>query len=329
MVFVVYTKEGKMTIKTTLYATVFVLLAIHNAYSYNLRVGDSISIPLTQIKYTSPSFHFLIHDEIWYAALLPMYIPKTVYTLYENTRYSALKCKPFIDTENYTFDSDWNMISVNDNVYLMGTGTQYIDTQHTPTLATRSEMDIKFSDEPFDPTGKHWFFGVADHVTNSYYMINFGGGFNHEYKVYVWLCKALIDGGPAACKEQTLEITPELKTTKQHIILDAKNNLFQYGDLQISLQGRNSFENYSIYLFGLHNIKYATYEEALVYSRNNSMYIYSTKIYEDDVLVHHFVPVPCGLKVKDTVIPENGMYDIVEQRFYKNSGTGDFVYGID
>jgi hypothetical protein len=47
------------------------------------------------------------------------------------------------------------------------------------------------------------------------------------------------------------------------------------------------------------------------------------------VLVRHFVPVPCGLKIGDFVVPENGMWDIVEQKFYGNDGTGEFIYGVD
>ena len=42
-----------------------------------------------------------------------------------------------------------------------------------------------------------------------------------------------------------------------------------------------------------------------------------------------FVPVPIGLKIGDFVVPENGMWDIVEQKFYGNMGTGEFIYGVD
>lgn len=59
------------------------------------------------------------------------------------------------------------------------------------------------------------------------------------------------------------------------------------------------------------------------------MYVYDVKIYEDDTLVRHLVPVPRGLKIGDYTVPENGMWDIVEQKFYGNSGTGEFLYGSD
>ena len=57
--------------------------------------------------------------------------------------------------------------------------------------------------------------------------------------------------------------------------------------------------------------------------------IYFFKMWDNDTLVRHFVRVPCGLKIGDFVVPENGMWDIVEQKFYGNMGTGDFIYGVD
>lgn len=54
---------------------------------------------------------------------------------------------------------------------------------------------------------------------------------------------------------------------------------------------------------------------------------YYFKIYKNDKLVRYFVPVPKGLLIGNFVVPSNGMFDIVEQKFYENKGTGDFVIG--
>lgn len=43
----------------------------------------------------------------------------------------------------------------------------------------------------------------------------------------------------------------------------------------------------------------------------------------------YIVPVPQGLKIGNFTVPSNGMYDMVEQKFYPNAGTGEFVYGKD
>ena len=53
------------------------------------------------------------------------------------------------------------------------------------------------------------------------------------------------------------------------------------------------------------------------------------KFYDNGKLVRHFVPVPTGLQIGDFTVPSNGMFDIVEQKFYPNQGTGTFTYGKD
>ena len=55
--------------------------------------------------------------------------------------------------------------------------------------------------------------------------------------------------------------------------------------------------------------------------------IYYVQLYEDSDLVHNFVPVHKGLQIGDFTVPSNGMFDIVEQKFYANSGSGEFEFG--
>ena len=62
---------------------------------------------------------------------------------------------------------------------------------------------------------------------------------------------------------------------------------------------------------------------------NNTVkyYIYQTKIIENNTVLHQFVPVPKGLIIGDFIVPSNGMFDIIEQKFYENQGTGEFEIG--
>jgi len=58
--------------------------------------------------------------------------------------------------------------------------------------------------------------------------------------------------------------------------------------------------------------------------------IYFCKIYDGNgSLVRHFVPVPENLVIGNFTCPSNGMFDIVNQQFYGNEGTGDFTFGKD
>ena len=59
------------------------------------------------------------------------------------------------------------------------------------------------------------------------------------------------------------------------------------------------------------------------------MKLYSFKIYDNDILVRNFIPCYCQKSVKDVngvTCPPNtaGLYDIVNNEFYTNQGSGSF-----
>ena len=66
----------------------------------------------------------------------------------------------------------------------------------------------------------------------------------------------------------------------------------------------------------------SAYNEGFIYTGKNAWngYIYSCKIYDNDVLVRDFVPC-----INDS--GEVGLYDLVEKMFYINTGTGAFISG--
>lgn len=306
---------------------IFGLLLCSIIFTANARVlhVDDNTIKLSESKTTTPALHIRVGDELWYANMGRCQLPmnentdKELKVRYNNTDYWVS------DVEDYVI-IDGKLIAALCNVYLMGTGTQYIDTEHVPTLVTRSEMEIKFSDDGYKTgTGQGRFFGIIDRINKSNYTMNWADNTD----ILFWLCLWSSIGGPSWCQPIRTNIDSRIKTTKQLLVLDAKNNHVHYSTTSLQLQGRQTTENYSIYLFGSHVVESNGTETASVYDSNNSMYIYSTKIYEDDVLVRHFVPVPCGLQIGDFIVPSNGMWDIVEQKFYGNMGTGDFIYGVD
>ncbi len=299
-----------------------------------LHVGDN-TIKLSQTKTTTPALHVRVGDELWYGGMVRCQLPmnestdKELKVRYNDKIYNVIV--PFTDTTNYTYDENGRLIAANENIYLESTGTQWIDTEHVPTLVTRSELELKFSDDNKKSDGYAGFFGISDYYdTKSAYALNFGA--SQYYYIYPWICGYSGSGGPSWCnvpQGKPLTITVEEKTTKQLVILDAKNNLLQYGNQTKELQGRKTTEKESVILFGIRHTDKYNNKSLRSYHQTDAMYIYSTKIYEDDVLVRHFVPVPCGLQIGNFVVPSNGMWDIVEQKFYGNMGTGDFIYGVD
>ena len=299
------------------------------AHARVLHVGDN-TIKLSQTKTTNPALHVRVGDELWYGAMCTNFNLNSLHIKYNDKVYDVIE--PFTDTTNYTYDENGRLIAANENIYLESTGTQLIDTEHVPTLVTRSELELKFSDDNKKSDGYSGFFGIADfYDAKSSYALNFGAD-GQYYNIYPWICAFSGSGGPSWCSVpqwKPLTITVEEKTTKQLVILDAKNNLLRYGNQTKELQGRKTTEKESVILFGIRGTDKNNNKRLRSYQQTDAMYIYSTKIYEDDVLVRHFVPVPCGLKIGDFVVPSNGMWDIVEQKFYGNMGTGDFIYGID
>lgn len=293
------------------------------AHARTLHVGDN-TIKLSSVKTTTPALHIKVDNEIWYGNMCTNFNTNSLHIKYNGTVYDVIE--PFTNTTNYTYDENGRLIAANENAYLESTGTQYIDTLHVPTLVTRSELEIKFSDDGYKTgTGQGRFFGIIDRINKSNYTMNWANNTN----ILFWLCLWSSIGGPSWCQPIRTNIDSRIKTTKQLLVLDAKDNHVHYSTTSLQLQGRQTTENYSIYLFGSHVVESNGTETASVYDSNNSMYIYSTKIYEDDVLARHFVPVPCGLQIGDFVVPSNGMWDIVEQKFYGNMGSGDFIYGMD
>lgn len=65
------------------------------------------------------------------------------------------------------------------------------------------------------------------------------------------------------------------------------------------------------------------------WDRNTGFDYYHYKLFQNNNLIQHLVPVPIGLKIGDYTVPSNGMWDIVTQQFFGNSSTGEFSYGKD
>ena len=295
------------------------------AHARVLHVGDD-TVQLYETKNTTPALNVKIGDEIWYGNLTQC--RRTINASsdkYLHIKQGDIDYYAYSDAEFYNI-IDGKLTGVNGEVYLASTGTQYIDTEYIPTLVTRTEMDVRFSDDVFHPSGVNvCLFGVSSAITNSSYEINFGGQMNQATQLFPWLCD--YPKGPS----RLTVISWAQKTTRQTMVLDGKNKIFRYGTTtnNLSSQVPQIAPDYSMILFGYHRI---TSDGAIIvntYSANDFMYVYDVKIYEDDTLVRHLVPVPCGLKIGDYTVPQNGMWDIVEQKFYGNSGTGEFLYGSD
>lgn len=198
--------------------------------------------------------------------------------------------------------------------YIESTGAQYINTGYTPTTLTRTEVDLKFTDDTYKSSGGETFFGVTNH------SINFGDKASEGYQLFPWTCAY----GTSGCNVSSFNINSTLKTTRQTVVLDAKNKIVSYGNVQRNLSQTPGIPQGSIYLFGTHSIATNGTEAGVtLYSRNDGMFVYAARIYENNILVRNFIPVRCN---SDNVV---GMYDMITGTFLTNSGAGTFVVGPD
>ena len=317
-----------------IFITLFVCTAVHARV---LHVGDD-TMQLYETKNTTPALNVKIGDEMWYGNLtqcrrtINPTSDKYLRIQQADTDYYAYSGADY-DAEFYNI-SDGKLTGVNCEVYLASTGTQYIDTEHIPTLVTRTEIDLRFSDDTFTGGDQRVRIfgslgsGIPETNTSTAYEVNFGASAGQGFTLYPWICRYL----SANCGVSPITITKAQKITRQTMVLDAKNKILSYGDTVRSLSGqpRQYTGILPIIIFGA---MLSTHSDNTIYintySANKNMYVYDVKIYEDDTLVRHFVPVPCGLKIGDYTVPQNGMWDIIEQKFYGNSGTGEFLYGSD
>ena len=274
------------------------------AHARVLHVDDNV-IKLSQTKTTAPALHVRVGDELWYANMgrcaLPMNesTDKELKVKYNNTDYWVSDIK---ELKDYLI-IDGKLIAANCNIYLESTGTQWIDTGFIANQDTRIVAYAQAA------TKSIAFFGSRTSLGKDafYFLCTYEDVYRTDYGSYY----------------------PRLQQCKhnQKLLIDKNKNIttLTYEDLT-TYTNTVTYHQFttpvSIGIFALN------YPAGIDLAPVGTIFYY-IKIWDNDVLVRHFVPVPCGLKIGDFVVPSNGMWDIVEQKFYGNIGTGDFIYGVD
>ena len=221
---------------------------------------------------------------------------------------------------DYKF-KDGKLIWANPDLYIASTGKPYIDTGYI--CNTNTKVDCVFSPISIDtaPPTQTQLFGtggkyLGTDVFNFHYWIRAGAGDS------VWWPYIGTSGSGSAISNFAWEMCEKYK-----VIMNGKTNgpqelYYNNGELIKSFSTNNGFtgSQNTLFLFKLNG------NEGKETAKKR---IYSFKIYEDDVLIHNFVPVPKGLQIGDFTVSSNGMFDMVNQKFYANSGSGEFEYGKD
>ena len=172
--------------------------------------------------------------------------------------------------------------------YIQCTGTQYIDTGYKPNGATQVEAHI------------------SDITINGVLF----GAYNQDWTTgYGMYCNANRDFWYHYYSNTRINTTPPT----DFIMAFDKGKTYINGTSVATTSQKTFTLNYSMYL--LAGNWYNTRA-----SQPTKCKLYYAKIYDSDTLVRDFIPC----KNSDN---EVGLYDLVENKFYGNSGTGDFVAG--
>lgn len=183
--------------------------------------------------------------------------------------------------------------------YLEFTGTQYINTN------ILTKQALKVVSEFSTTTVNKWFFGARksqyyDSLTFGYFQI-----YNNDYCAY--------HGFGGGTGRYIITLCPQ--DGNKHIV-ELSNNEYKIDNINQNLYKGTFTEFYNIYLGTINNDNTADYR---MYVGN----VYSFKIYDNDSLILNLIPC---YRISDNEI---GMYDVVNDVFYTNQGTGTFLKGAD
>lgn len=179
--------------------------------------------------------------------------------------------------------------------YIESSGTQYIDTGYKPT-----SNNLRIACE-FEYT--------ADHSASSV----FGSESSGKYSIVPW-------GAPEFYVGSSTQLLAQTTALNTKYALDAHANA---GTLTVSLNGTTNSASYSGSILTTVNMGIFCNIIAGVASQFCSMKLYAMYIYDNGNLVRDFVP--CYRK-SDNVA---GLYDLVNNVFYTNAGSGVFAVGAD
>ena len=186
--------------------------------------------------------------------------------------------------------------------YIESTGTQVIDSGVSPSSILKVEMDISPANRPGTLFGSwvkvsstSWArFSLALLSTASLNALRVNYGLNKYIDV------------------ASFEQTP-LERIFAYIISNGNSANYGYGNFDGTISGQGTFSN-------IPTCSLLAYHSTIGFSDYLRAKLYSCQMYFDTTLIRDFVPCinPTG-----TV----GLFDLVEEKFYGNAGTGTFTAG--
>ena len=179
--------------------------------------------------------------------------------------------------------------------YLESTGTQYIDTGYKP-YKTRTELKFAYN----NTTNPQLIGGVYDYSRDVFYYLP-DMNFKLSGKI------AIRDTGRTT-------LYSENANTNIHVVRYNENGKVYYDNIYVgNVNNLSGTTPQNLYLFANRGSSGA---DIKAYAK-----IYYCKIWDNGTLIRNYVPC---IRISDNVV---GMYDLINDVFYTNVGSGTFIAG--
>lgn len=196
-----------------------------------------------------------------------------------------------------TIPEDYTEIS-----YIEGSGTQYIDTLYKPNQ-TKTEIT----------------FQQPNAIENSVYVAGIKDSADHDGARY-FVCMYNHSNSKFVCSNRTGSNWPNLGNYNSNvntvIYNDSSHYVYFNGTSKGTIETLTQETEYNLILFASNN--QGTVDENKFVGK-----IYNCKITNNTTGFYERYLLPCKKNSDDEI----GMYDIANDTFYSNSGTGDFTGG--
>jgi len=256
----------------------------------------------------------LIPDEGYYTTTLGIlqndgYISSEIQTLIDNQVYGReMFVKIGLNDILIVPNDSYKMLE-----YVGTDGGQYIKLGYIAKTTTEIRLDIEFFENGnthiVGASGINVILGLEEAIGDRF-NINFGAQASQYNKIYYWLDKPYVTGGP------TYDRVYANILGRSTMIVKSGSAIFQ--NITHTVETKSADNSDKTILLGGYN---STVEKIVAFDRYDTK-IYGFKIYEGDSLVFDMVPF---YRKSDGVA---GLYNLIDGTFYASDGSNDFLFEL-
>ncbi|MBR1380478.1 MAG: hypothetical protein IJ560_02725 [Alphaproteobacteria bacterium] len=279
-------------------------------YARTLFVGDA-QIQISNVQRTEHALHIMIGDVVYHADALPVDIPNTLHVLYGGVVYSICgeNCDEYLPdySDRYTVSDDCKLIGVDENAYISANGYQEIDTGIVGANTIKTSLDVHV---PQTISSNYTYYIYKDSSTQKYDLWEYNKNGTERTIAFNYGTQNI-----KYFTSNTRYVTPNRR------IIHIESGAVRQNSSSTNVLYKNASDTFS----GAGNLKIFRNIGTVA----DTIKLYGVKMYKSGTLIRNFVPIPMGMEICGWRAPSNGLFDIVEQKFYENVGVGSLGYGVD